>query len=336
MALHEFVNEMSMSSLHPPTSLIEYAIRRELYGEGLLAVKKDALLTASVAGKYPHLQKAYLKQLDEEKAEKQRADALALARSESLGGLPLNSGRPTTRNTLSACTLPATASTALGAAGQQALKKVGPHLRGGLHGNLGTGNNVSHSFPAHHPGERNAQPPLQVPKRSFMENLALRLTPEERKLVRTLAKHHLRALIKEHGSRGKELVYKVERLIFEQFFSDPSYKEQFFASEQFARDFFLKIAKQLQEPQGWTGTEPPRSSEHDALKVSSHHAYDCGPRCYCMKYQDAALAVKTEQVLPDKSWTKQMGTRSDNVLKQLSALSPVGSKVVAGSSAAAT
>ena len=55
------VHDNSMTSLHTPVSLVEYAIRREHFGEGMLAVTGEGSLTGGATQKYPHLQKQFLK-----------------------------------------------------------------------------------------------------------------------------------------------------------------------------------------------------------------------------------------------------------------------------------
>ena len=58
----EDVHDSSMSSLHTPVSLIEYGLRREAFGEGMLAITDEGCLTSGAAQKYPARQRAFLDQ----------------------------------------------------------------------------------------------------------------------------------------------------------------------------------------------------------------------------------------------------------------------------------
>jgi len=59
----EDVHDNSMSSLHTPVSLIEYGLRREAFGEGMLAITDEGCLTAGAAQKYPARQREFLDRL---------------------------------------------------------------------------------------------------------------------------------------------------------------------------------------------------------------------------------------------------------------------------------
>ena len=54
------VHDNSMSSLMTPVSLVEYGLRREHYGEGMLAITPEGALTGGASQKYPHMQKLVL------------------------------------------------------------------------------------------------------------------------------------------------------------------------------------------------------------------------------------------------------------------------------------
>lgn len=71
------VHDNSMSALMTPVSLVEYAIRREHYGEGMLVVTNEGALTGGATQKYPHVQKQVLaNRKKENKTFRQRMDEI--------------------------------------------------------------------------------------------------------------------------------------------------------------------------------------------------------------------------------------------------------------------
>jgi len=233
----EFAHYYSMSSLHTPISLTEYAIRREKFGEGKLCVRREGLLGDSAGQKYRNLQQDLIDEY--------------CARPPIIPPLPEE--RILKTCTASAATLP-----------------VGRGLMDApetLHGNIGTGNSLSHEFPL----RKN-----QLKRGTVVSRLVDRVTTEERRILRTLVQYAVR------NSPGTDRIL-LENTVIAGMLRNSPLKMKFFHDEAFA----LKLLEDIVEGQKKNALPPSEPTERVA--VPNRHKTDCGPKCFCLKYQDAAL-----------------------------------------------
>eukprot|EP00397_Hematodinium_sp_SG-2012_P024644 GEMP01025680.1.p1 GENE.GEMP01025680.1~~GEMP01025680.1.p1 ORF type:complete len:323 (+),score=51.24 GEMP01025680.1:104-970(+) len=276
----EFVHYYSMSSLHTPVSLTEYAIRREKFGEGCLGVRREGLLGDSAGQKYNHLQKAILE------------DFIARPRAVS---------EPPVERKIKTCTPSAAALTP----GEG--MKYPPST---LHGNLGTGNTVSHEFPL----RKNI-----LKKGTIISRLCERVTTEERRILRCLVQFAVRNA--PHIDR-----ILLENTIIAALLHNPPLKMKFFHDDCFALKLLAKMCsgKDL-------GPPSDASFRSERLHAPSSHAPDCGPSCYCLKYQDAALDASSlaRETRADPSSGKEWVFQS-NLKKGQAKLLNIGRNIALG------
>lgn len=249
MALpREFVHHYSMSSLHMPVSMTEYAIRREKFGEGKLCVRREGLLGDSAGQKYRHLQTQVVDEF--------------FARPRAIS-------EPPVERKLKPCTPSAATLT------------PGEGLRNPpstIHGNLGTGNTLSHEFPL----RKN-----MLKEGTIVSRLCERVTTEERRILRALVQFAVR-------NTPKVDRIELENTVIAALLESQPLKMKFFHDEAFAMKMLEKMchgkaaAPATQSSSSITSHEPQRT---DTLKAPNQHNPDCGPNCFCLKYQDAALST---------------------------------------------
>lgn len=191
----------SMSSLHMPTSMIEIQIRRDKFGEGVLAVTQEGLLGDSAGQKYSHLQKKVV------------ADLQAKPRAPPTP--------PPVRN-IKTCT-PSAAMLPFGVG----LK----HPPDTLHGNLGTGNSLSHYLP-----KRKYSDVDRTPAVRFVG----RLTTEEREIVRAFVQYTVR-------NRPKFDRIWLENAIIADMIADPKLKSKFLSHEEFSINMLESICVEIEK-----------------------------------------------------------------------------------------
>ncbi|CAD7929114.1 unnamed protein product [Amoebophrya sp. A120] len=224
------VYDTSMSSLLTPVSLIEYGLRREAFGEGMLAITDEGVLTAGAAQKYPARQKAFLEYRRSLPSLQTRLRQIAPPRE--IANPPL---------TPSAAPLypPSRWQDA------QIPGNVGvSHKRKGsnysLHGNLGTGNPYSsYVFKA---GNREDT----VFSDTLINRAEKRVTNEERKILRAQIAYALRR-VKHLTSQQRVRQYQgiLEKYFIQHFHMNRALKTEFFAAESFAETLCREIVDEV-------------------------------------------------------------------------------------------
>lgn len=152
-----------------------------------------------------------------------------------------------------------------------------------LYGQLGTYNKISSVI----------QYPIAV-KDPFNQYQGSRkhLSAEDRRLMRSMAKHALR-----HSPHYPEAVYEVERKLIEGFGKNPHLKAAFFTNHDYAvktldhMAFLCDTHGQGKE----ANYEEPLETKGPARLIPGQHGWQCGPQCYCLKFQDTALKVKVDE-----------------------------------------
>lgn len=217
---HEAAHDNSMSTLHTPVSLVEYALRREAFGEGMLAVTKEGALTAGATQKYPHLQKKVLAMRKE----------LGSFRSRMLEiDPPIDIPNPPLTHSAAPLKPPSRWQDA------NIPANIGVRRRGkgeaySLHGELGTGNDYSaYVFKE---GDRS-----HVFEQTLPDRLASRITNEERKVMRMQIGYALRR-VKNLTSqeRVRQYLNVLEKHFIHNMHANKEFKLQFFSSEEFAQE----------------------------------------------------------------------------------------------------
>lgn len=156
-----------------------------------------------------------------------------------------------------------------------------------LQGQLGTGNKISSviQYPI------STKDPLNQCRGSRRH-----LSAEDRRLLRVLVKHHMK---KRPGY--PDSVYLVEEALIKGFSESPELRETFFASEVYAAKVLEGAAASLQNrtspPAAGSASDGSATAERELRP--SHHGPYCGPQCYCLMYQDAALTTKVQRTPGD-------------------------------------
>jgi len=175
-----------------------------------------------------------------------------------------------------------------------------------LQGNLGTGNRISAviQYPI------STRDPFNCCRGSERH-----LSAEERRILRSMVKHHMRRF------RGQPVfsdsVYLVEKEILRAFADSATLRKVFYTNETTAKELLDQaahafegaasgqLARSQSEPGlarsvSTSGGDPgARHVEHCVNKSFIHlrpasHSVFCGPQCYCLRFQDAALSAHPE------------------------------------------
>merc|ERR1712046_184854 len=106
-----------------------------------------------------------------------------------------------------------------------------------------------------------------------------------------------------------EAVYEVERKLIEGFGKNPHFKAAFFTNHDLAVKTLDQMAYTYDTNGHGKGAahEEPLEFDHPAPIQPGHHGYACGPQCYCLRFQDAALTAKAEK--PDE-WEHNFATKT--------------------------
>jgi len=146
-----------------------------------------------------------------------------------------------------------------------------------LVGQLGTGNKISPviQYPC------SAKDPFNMAQGSRNH-----LSAEDRRLMRVMVKHSLR-----RSPKYPEAVYDVERKLIDGFGKNPVLKAAFYNNEAFANKLLAEIAFTIDtDGHGKPGDyQEPLELDSHASVIPGHHGWQCGPQCYCLRMQDAAL-----------------------------------------------
>lgn len=117
------------------------------------------------------------------------------------------------------------------------------------------------------------------------------LSAEDRRLMRVMIKHSLR-----HSPHYPEAVYTVERKLIDGMGKNPHLKAAFFTNHDFATKTLAQMAFTVDNGGAKEGDDDPPIVFPDKAKIQpGHHGYACGPQCYCLRFQDAALTVKVKE-----------------------------------------
>jgi len=123
------------------------------------------------------------------------------------------------------------------------------------------------------------------------------LSAEDRRLMRAMIKHSLR-----HSKHYPQAVYDVERKLIDGMGKSSHLKAAFFTNH----DFAVKTLSQMQLAIDSEGDgkekdyEEPMIFPEKAKVQPGHHGYACGPQCYCLRFQDAALNVKIDKEIENE------------------------------------
>ncbi|CAD7924649.1 unnamed protein product [Amoebophrya sp. A25] len=226
MTDREAVYDTSMSSLLTPPSLIEYGLRREAFGEGMLAITDEGVLTAGAAQKYPARQKAFLDYRKTLPPVHERL--LQISPPIAVHNPPL---------TASAAPLyPPSRWKDAAMPGNIGVSHSRKGAAYSLHGNLGTGNPYSsYVFKA---GNRDET----VFSDTLINRQEKRVTNEERKILRVQLSFALRR-VKHLTSQQRVRQYLgiLEKFFIHHFHMNRSLKSEFFLSEDFARSLCMEV-----------------------------------------------------------------------------------------------
>jgi len=122
------------------------------------------------------------------------------------------------------------------------------------------------------------------------------LSAEDRRLMRSMIKHSLRA-----SPHYPEAVYEVERKLIGGFGKNPHLQATFFSNLDFAQKTLCQMAHTVDTQGEGKGEdyEEPLNLHGEAKLVPGRHHPACGPQCFCLKFQDAALNVKPRELPGD-------------------------------------
>jgi len=152
-----------------------------------------------------------------------------------------------------------------------------------LYGQLGTYNKISSviQYPS------SSKDPLNM-----YQGNRRHLSAEDRRLMRVMIKHALR-----HSPHYPEAVYEVERKLIDGMGKNPHLKAAFFTNHDFANKTLSEMAFAVDTGgHGKAGDyQEPLDLPGTAKILPGHHGYACGPQCYCLRFQDAALTVKVKE-----------------------------------------
>jgi len=154
-----------------------------------------------------------------------------------------------------------------------------------LYGQLGTYNKISSviQYPC------SSKDPFNMAQGSRTH-----LSAEDRRLMRVMVKHSLRK-----SPHYPEAVYEVERKLVEGMGKNPHLKAAFFTNLDFANKTLAEMAYTVDtKGQASTSFDQPLELEGEARLIPGKHHYACGPQCFCLKFQDAALKVKKGDLEP--------------------------------------
>mmetsp|Transcript_25717 Transcript_25717/g.64816 ORF Transcript_25717/g.64816 Transcript_25717/m.64816 type:complete len:361 (+) Transcript_25717:1206-2288(+) len=220
------VYDSSMSSLLTPVSLIEYGLRREAFGEGMLAITDEGVLTAGAAQKYPARQKAFLDYRKSLPSLQERLRQIAPPHEPQNPPLTPSAAPLYPPSRWKDSQIPGNIGVS--------------HSRKGenysLHGNLGTGNPYSsYVFKA---GDREET----VFSDTLINRAEKRVTNEERKILRMQLAYALRR-VKHLTSQQRVRQYQgiLEKYFIYHFHMNRSLKTEFFAAEEFAQALCMEV-----------------------------------------------------------------------------------------------
>mmetsp|Transcript_41491 Transcript_41491/g.65811 ORF Transcript_41491/g.65811 Transcript_41491/m.65811 type:complete len:246 (+) Transcript_41491:71-808(+) len=115
------------------------------------------------------------------------------------------------------------------------------------------------------------------------------LSAEDRRLMRVMIKHELR-----HSRHYPDGVYEIERKLIDAFGKSAALRAHFYSNEDYAKKLLGELVFTLDT--NGSGKmhdhEEPLNFESEASLVPKRHDLACGPQCYCLKFQDAALLAK--------------------------------------------
>mmetsp|Transcript_33046 Transcript_33046/g.77280 ORF Transcript_33046/g.77280 Transcript_33046/m.77280 type:complete len:256 (-) Transcript_33046:139-906(-) len=167
-----------------------------------------------------------------------------------------------------------------------------------LHGNLGTGNKISSVIQYPICG----RDPL-----NFCRQEAGVLSAEERRVLRVVAKHSVRAF--RGTERFAEAVYDVEDRLIDGFRESEDMRQLFFKNETYANRVTTDVATMVSARVRADGTAKDLPAPNSVKKLAEiedegscipkqrliPHQHDvfCGPVCICPKSAASALAVET-------------------------------------------
>jgi hypothetical protein len=155
-----------------------------------------------------------------------------------------------------------------------------------LHGQLGTYNKISNviQYPI------SSKDPFNM-----CQSKPNHLSAEDRRIMRVMIKHELR-----HSRHYPDGVYEMERKLIDAFGKSATLRAHFFGNEDYAKKLLGEMVFTMDtEGSGkMHGVEEPLDLPGHAPLVPTRHGWACGPQCYCLRFQDAALLAK---VPPDAS-----------------------------------
>jgi hypothetical protein len=129
-----------------------------------------------------------------------------------------------------------------------------------------------------------------------------------------MTKHALR-----HSPHYPEAVYEVERKLIDHMGKSPHLKAAFFTNHDFATKTLDQMAYAINtDGQGKEANsdEPPKIDRSTPFEMPTRHEYACGPQCYCLKFQDAALKAKPSEEFRD-DWIDTFANRTKNAAATL-------------------
>jgi len=215
----EEVHDTSMSSLVTPTSLIEAALRREAFGEGMLAITAEGCLTAGATQKYPSVQRQFLEERKNYPPLQQRLLEIDPPRYVPIPPLTPSAAPLYPPSRWKDSNIPGNIGVSH--------KRKGENYS--LHGNLGTGNPYSsYIFKA---GDREET----TFSDTLINRVEKRVTNEERKILRMQVAYALRR-VKHVTSQARIRQYQtvLENYFIQHFHGNRSFKSEFFSCEEFA------------------------------------------------------------------------------------------------------